>query len=173
MLGRGKHQTGDDEGVAVDASLEQDIETIEKSIDAYLKNPSVDSRYELLAVLERLDQQIANSDAYEASVIGSGAVGFSTKGSVFGETSSASPAEEVPGSVLRAQMLLIKAAKREVTARTSDTLADVRAASQTCLQPEARNHPLISSEIHTLSHKSDLYVTSWETPKGSKATNAT
>ena len=130
MLGRGKHQTGEDEDVAVDASLELDIETLEESIGAYLKNPSVDLRNELLAVLERLDQQIANSDAYEASVIGSGAVGYSTKGSVFGETSSTSPVEEIPESLLRAQMLVIKAAKREVTAPTSETLADLRAANK-------------------------------------------
>ncbi len=130
MLGRGRHQTGEDEDVAVDASLELDIETVEQSIEAYLKNSSVDLRNELLAALERLDQQIANSDAYESSVIGSGAVGYSTKGSVFGETGSASPVEEIPESVLRAQMLVIKAAKREVTAPTPDTLADLRAANQ-------------------------------------------
>ena len=130
MLGRGNHQTGEDEDVAVDASLELDIEAVEESVEAYLKNSSVDLRNELLAVLERLDQQIANSDAYEASVIGSGAVGYSTKGSVFGETSSASPVEEIPESVLRAQMLVIKAAKREVTVPTPDTLADLRAANQ-------------------------------------------
>lgn len=130
MLGREKHQTGEDEDVAVDAALELDIETVEKSIEAYLKSPSVNLRNDLLAVLERLDQQIANSDAYEASVIGSGAVGYSTKGSVFGETSSDSPVEEVPESVLRAQMLVIKAAKREVTAPTPDTLVDLRVANQ-------------------------------------------
>ena len=114
----------------MDASLELDIETLEESIGAYLKNPSVDLCNELLAVLERLDQQIANSDAYEASVIGSGAVGYSTKGSVFGETSSTSPVEEIPESLLRAQMLVIKAAKREVTAPTSKTLANLRAANK-------------------------------------------
>ncbi len=130
MLGRGKHQTHENEDIAVDASLELDIETVEESIEAYLKNPSVDLRNQLLAVLERMDQQIASSDAYEASVIGSGAVGYSTKGSVFGETSSTSPAEEIPESVLRAQMLVIKAAKREVTAPTPDTLADLRATNQ-------------------------------------------
>ncbi len=130
MLGRGKHQTHENEDIAVDASLELDIETVEESIEAYLKNPSVDLRNQLLAVLERMDQQIASSDAYEASVIGSGAVGYSAKGSVFGETSSTSPAEEIPESVLRAQMLVIKAAKREVTAPTPDTLADLRATNQ-------------------------------------------
>jgi hypothetical protein len=138
MLEREDNQTGEDEGIAVDASLELDIEAVEDSIEAYLKSPSVDLRNELLAVLERLDQQIADSDAYEASVIGSGAVGYSTKGSVFGETSSASPAEEVPESILRAQMFLIKAAKREVSAPTPDTLADLRAANQAL--SAARSH---------------------------------
>ena len=130
MFGRGRHQTGEDEDVAVDASLELDIETVEDAIEAYLKNPSVELRNELLAALERLDQHIASSDAYESSAIGSGAVGYSTKGSVLGETSSAAPVEGIPESVLQAQMLVIKAAKREVTAPTPDTLADLRAANQ-------------------------------------------
>ncbi len=130
MFGRQKHQTDEDEEVSVDANLELDLGTVEQSIEAYLKDPSVDLRNELLAVLQRLDQQIDRSDTYESSIIGSAAFGYSTKGSVIGETSSASPAEDIPESVLRAQTVLIKAAKREVTAPTRDTLADLRAADQ-------------------------------------------
>jgi len=81
-------------------------------------------------VVERLDNQIDLSDAYENSAIGSAAFGYSSKGSVIGETSSASAAEDIPESVLRAQTLLIKAARREVTSPTPETLADLRAASQ-------------------------------------------
>ena len=65
MFGRHKHQTDEDEEVSVDATLELDLGTAEESIEAYLKDPSVDLRNELLAVLERLDQQIDRSDAYE------------------------------------------------------------------------------------------------------------
>ncbi len=104
---------------------------MEQSIDAYLKDPSADSRNELLAVLERLDQQIERSDAYESSIIGSAAFGYSDEGSVIGEIGSASPAEDIPQSVLQAQSVLIRAAKREATAPTPDTLADLRAAHQT------------------------------------------
>ena len=115
----------------MDAALELDLGTVEGSIEAYLEDPSVARRIELLAVLERLDQQIDDSDAYESSVIGSAAFGYLGKGSVIGETSSNSAAEEVPESVLRAQTVLVKAAKREVAAPTPDTFADLRVAHRT------------------------------------------
>jgi len=130
MFGRQKHQTDEDEKISVDATLELDLGAVEQSIEAYLNDPSEELRTQLLAVLERLDQHIDRSDAYERSVIGSGAIGYSSKGSVIGETGSVSPAEDIPESVLRAQTVLIKAAKREVTAPTPDTFADLRAANQ-------------------------------------------
>jgi hypothetical protein len=130
MSGRREHQGDEDEEVAVDATLESDLASVEQWIDVYLKDPSVDLRKKLLGVLERLDDQIDLSDAYEKSAIGSAAFGYSSKGSVIGETSGVSAAEDIPESVLRAQTILIKAAKREVTAPTPETLADLRAASQ-------------------------------------------
>jgi hypothetical protein len=130
MFGRREQQGDENEEIAVDATLESDLASVEQWIDVYLKDPSVDSRKKLLGVLERLDNQIDLSDAYENSAIGSAAFGYSSKGSVIGETSSASAAEDIPESVLRAQTILIKAAKREVTAPTPETLADLRAASQ-------------------------------------------
>ena len=65
-----------------------------------------------------------------ARIAGSAAFGYASKGSVIGETSSASAAEEVPEEELVAQTVLIKAAKREVTAPTPETLVELRAASQ-------------------------------------------
>ena len=130
MSGRQEHRTGEDEEVSVDATLELGLGTVEQSIEAYLKDPSVDLRNELLAALERLDQQIERNDAYGSSIIGSAAFGYSDKGAVIGETSSVSPAEDIPESVLRAQTVLIKAAKREVITPTPDTFADLRAANQ-------------------------------------------
>ena len=130
MFRRQRHQTAEDEKVSVDANLELDLGRVEVSIEAYLKDPSVELRNELLSVLERLDRHIDLSDAYESGIVGSGAIGYSAKGSVMGETGSASPAEDIPESVLRAQAVLIKAAKREVTLPTPDTLADLRAADQ-------------------------------------------
>jgi hypothetical protein len=130
MFRRGDHQSEGDRAVAVDATLEQDVRAVEASIDAYLGEPSLERRHQLLAVLQQLDQQIDLSDDYESGVTGSAAVGYASKGSVFGETSSASAAEEVPQAELVAQIALIKAAKREVTAPTPATLADLRAARQ-------------------------------------------
>lgn len=141
MVGRREHQGDEDQEVAVDATLESNLALVEQWIDVYLKDPSVDLRKKLLDVLERLDDQIDRSDAYENSAFGSAAFGYSSKGSVIGETSSASAAEDIPESVLRAQTLLIKAAKREVTSPTPETLADLSAASRV-LSAE-RNKPAI------------------------------
>lgn len=141
MFDRREHQGDEDQGVAVDATLESALASVEQWIDVYLKDPSVNLRKELLDVLERLDDQIDRSDAYETSAIGSAAFGYSSKGSVIGETSSASAADDIPESVLRAQTILIKAAKREVTSPTPETLADLSAASQ-ALSAE-RNKPVI------------------------------
>jgi hypothetical protein len=116
--------------VTVDVALEQDIGDAERAIEVYLHSPNDGSRHGLLLVLERLDRQIDLGDAYESTVVGSGALGYSTKGSVVGETSSTSAAEDIPGLELHLQTELIKAAKKEVTGPTSDTLAALRSASQ-------------------------------------------
>jgi hypothetical protein len=130
MFRRDNDQSEEDREVAVDVTLEQDLRAAEESIDAYLGEPSAERRHQLLAVLQQLDQQIDLSDDYQRGIIGSAAVGYASKGSVFGETSSASAAEEVPQAELVAQIALIKAAKREVTTPTPATLADLRAANQ-------------------------------------------
>ena len=93
---------------------------MEDSVESYLTDQSATSRHQLLTALASLDQQIDPSDAYEGSVIGSAAVGSSTKGSIIRETSSFSAAQEIPEAELRAQMGLVKAAKDEVTAPTPD-----------------------------------------------------
>jgi hypothetical protein len=117
-----------DDEVAVDATLERALGNTEVAIETYLQEPSPASRLQLLTALETLDQQIDSSDAYESSTIGSAAFGYSTKGSVIGETSSVSAAEEIPGAELRAQTVLVKAAKDEVRAPTARTLSSLRAA---------------------------------------------
>ena len=126
---RGKnHQSDGDREVAVDVTLEVDVRATEEAIDAYLRDPSPSRRDALLAALEELDQQIDLSDDYESRITGSAAVGFGSKGSVIGETSSASPAEEIPEAEFVAQTVLIKAAKSELTTPTPETRADLRAA---------------------------------------------
>jgi hypothetical protein len=124
-----REQGGRDE-VAVDTTLELDLGAVEDSVESYLTDQSATSRQQLVTSLAGLDQQIERSDAYEGSVIGSGAVGSSTKGSIIGETSSFSAAQEIPEAELRAQMGLVKAAKDEVTAPTPETLTQLRAARE-------------------------------------------
>jgi hypothetical protein len=124
----------------VDVTLEDDLHTVQQGIDAYLQNPTAAVRKQLLTVLERLDDQIDRSDAYEGSIRGSAAFGYSSKGSVIGETSSASAAEQIPGPVLQAQTVLIKAAKEEVTVPTPETLAQLRAANDAFAQACRQGH---------------------------------
>jgi hypothetical protein len=81
--------------------------------------------------LEELDDRTGQSDAYAGSVIGSGAVGYASRGEVLGETSIDSVVDEVPGAELNAQVALVTAAKDEVRGPTPDTLAALRSASAT------------------------------------------
>ena len=136
MLGRDK-----DDDVAVDATLELALGAVEDAIDAYLQDTSPPVRTQLLAALENLDQRIDSSDAYESSTIGSAALGYSSKGAVIGETGSASAAEEIPESELRAQTSLVKAAKEEMRAPTAETLRQLGAARQTLAAVRGRDAP--------------------------------
>jgi hypothetical protein len=132
-----------DDEVAVDVTLELALGATEEAIETYLTDPSPSLRTQLLTALETLDQQIDSSDAYEKSTIGSAAFGYSSKGSVIGETSSVSAAQEIPGAELRAQMVLVKAAKDEVRAPTAETLAELRAAHHALAAVRGRD-PLVT-----------------------------
>ena len=136
LFGRDK---GDE--VAVDATLEIALGAVEVAVDAYLQEPSAPLRTQLVAALERLDQRIDSSDAYESSTIGSAALGYSSKGAVIGETSAASAAEEIPGAELQAQTVLVKAAKDEVQAPTAETLGRLRAARHTLAAVRGEDPP--------------------------------
>ena len=130
MSRRQNHQSEGDREVTVDAILEADLSDAEDAIDAYLKDPSATRRQALLASLQLLDQQIELSDDYESRIAGSAAIGYGSKGSVIGETSSSSAAEEIPEAEFVAQTLLVKAAKSEIAAPTPGTRADLQAAVQ-------------------------------------------
>ena len=138
MFGRHKKQAGGgDSRIAVDATLEDDIAQVERSVADYLKDPTDDSRRLVLAALERLDARTDQSDAYGGSVIGSGALGYASKGEVLGETGIDSVVDEVPTAELTAQLDLVRAAKEEVRGPTADNLASLRSASRALA--EARN----------------------------------
>jgi hypothetical protein len=141
MSRRKNHESEGNREVTVDATLEADLGVAEGAIEAYLEDRSVTRRDALLAALQLLDQQIELSDDYEGRIAGSAAFGYASKGSVIGETSSASAAEEVPEAELVAQTVLIKAAKREVAAPTPETLVDLRAASQALADVRSKEPP--------------------------------
>ena len=130
MFGRHKKNAdGGDERMAVDATLEGDIARVEQSVAHYLGDPTDESRQLLLAALEGLDAQTEQSDAYGESVIGSGALGYASKGEVLGETSIDSVVDEVTSAELAAQLDLVKAAKEEVRGPTPATFAALQSAS--------------------------------------------
>ena len=133
---------GEQDEVVVDATLASDLDAVEVSIAAYLRDPSAALRNQLLVALEVLDEQINQSDAYESSVVGSGALGVSTKGSVVGETSATSIAEEIPEAEWQAQTVLIRAAKQEVTTPTSDHFAALGAAHRALAAVRSSQPPL-------------------------------
>ena len=84
-------------------------------------------------------------------MVGSGALGFSSKGSVVGETSAASVAEEIPEAEWQAQTVLIRAAKQEVTTPTPDHLAALSAAhAGTCRGAELV--AIVDARGNTLNH---------------------
>jgi len=94
MFGRHKKNAdGGDERISVDATLEGDIAQVEQSVARYLGDPSHESRQLLLEALEALDAQTEQSDAFGESVIGSGALGYASKGEVLGEEYTVWPSQ--------------------------------------------------------------------------------
>jgi hypothetical protein len=129
MFGRHKkHTDGGEDRVQVDAVLESDVTRVEQSVAEYLEAPTAASRQSLLAALESLDEQTDQSDAYDGSVIGSGAVGYASRGEVIGETSIDSVVDEIPSQELHAQIALVQAAKNEVRGPTTETFAALQSA---------------------------------------------
>jgi hypothetical protein len=129
MFGRQKkHPHGRGWRVQVDATLESDVAGVEQSVAEYLKNPTDSARRSLLAALEALDDQTVQSDGYEGSVIGSGAVGYASKGEVVGETSIDSVVDEISDAELQAQVAFVRTAKNEVRQPTAESLAALQAA---------------------------------------------
>jgi hypothetical protein len=130
MVGHHKKRSGGEgERIQVDLALESDLARVEQAVADYLKDPTGATRQSVLAALEKLDDQAGQSDAYEGSVIGSGAVGYASKGEVLGETGIDSVVDEIPSSELHAQVVLVTAAKDEVRRPTPHTLAALRSAS--------------------------------------------
>jgi hypothetical protein len=142
MFGRHKKNAGGgDEHISVDATLEGDIARVEQSVAHYLGEPTDETRQLLLAALEGLDAQTEQSDAYGESVIGSGALGYASKGEVLGETSIDSLVDEVPRAELAAQFELVKAAKEEVRGPTPATFAALQSASAVLADARSQEPP--------------------------------
>jgi hypothetical protein len=132
MFGHRKKQASGEAGrIQVEVALESDLAGVEQAVAGYLKDPTDTARRSLVAALEELDDQTGQSDAYEGSVIGSGAVGYASRGEVLGETSIDPVVDEIPSAELNAQVALVTAAKDEVRNPTPETFAALRSASVT------------------------------------------
>jgi len=119
----------------VDATLALDLSMVEGAVDAYLATPDDVTRDGLIAQLAALDEQTAASDAFEISVADSAMFGFSSKGSVIGETRSVPLVEVIPSDRFELQVALVRAAKREVAAPTPQSMDALRAARAATLRP--------------------------------------
>ncbi len=125
MFGRYRKKPAQERPLAVDATLERSLATVEEAIRSFLDDP-IDGRRKGLVALEELDLQTHASVAFGENVIGSGAVGNSTKFSVIGETSANPIAEAVPATDFQAQIALVRAAKEAVVDRGHDKLLVLR-----------------------------------------------
>ncbi len=130
MFRHRKQPSGHEASIPVDATLEGDIAQVEKSVADYLQSPTDATRQSLVRALGALDSQTDQSEGYGSSVIGSAALGYASKGAVFGETGLDSVVDDVPGAELNAQLALVRAAKDEVRGPTPDTLTALPVAVQ-------------------------------------------
>jgi hypothetical protein len=140
----GHHDKDRPEGgqeLAVDAHLEQDVGAVEQAIGAYLQDPADGPRRQLLGVLEQLDDQVAQGDAYDASGARFPVFGGAPRGTALGETGPYPIVEEVPGAEFEAQVALVKAAKNEVTAPSPGTLGALRSAWATLAAVRGQEPP--------------------------------
>src|SRR5271170_4306864 len=106
-------QDGPDE-LVVDASFEDDIVAVEHAIEAYLRSGGDDQRAELLAALEALDAQIAQSEAYDTNSFIGSAFGSAPRADASGETSTNPIVRDVSPGEFQAQVALVRAAKDEL-----------------------------------------------------------
>jgi len=142
MFGQGRNRHPEEKELAVDAALERVLSAAEQAIELFLENPTDSRHQELVSALEEVDRQTEASDAFSESVVGSGAVGYSTKFSVIGETSANPIGEEVPTSVFQAQIALVRAAKNAAADRTEDKISTLRRANGTLAGLRAENRLL-------------------------------
>jgi hypothetical protein len=124
---RGPQTATPEQELAVDSALEVDISGVEAAVDAYLADQCEDRRRTLLLVLETLDTETDDSDAYESRRAWQSALAVSSP-DVIGETSSHPIAEDVPSSEFAGQVTLVKSAKQCVLHPNPGTVATLAAA---------------------------------------------
>ncbi len=136
------HEPPQEAQVPVDVTLERDIGEVEQAVDAYLQNPIEALRRALLGVLEKLDVQIALADAYQERTSVYTRFGSTGNSPVLGETRNNPVAQEVGSLDLQAQMMLVKAAKTEVTDPSPAALEALRTARNAVTRPEPKEEPV-------------------------------
>jgi hypothetical protein len=115
--------------VEVDAHLEWDVEAVQWPVAVFLNAGEEESRQLLMTALERLGDQIDLGDAYVESIVDSAIFGQAPKGTILAETSRHSIAEEIPETVLQAQVSLVRTAKNAMRDPNPGILEDLQNAS--------------------------------------------
>jgi hypothetical protein len=128
-MGSTDEENGAHEELAVDVTFEDDLRQVEEAVAAYLERPDDDRRTELLAFLERLDDQIAQSEAFDTNSAFAFGFGAAPRVAVVGETTDSPVVEEVVPAEFQAQTTLVRAAKAEVREPSPAALEALRSAS--------------------------------------------
>jgi hypothetical protein len=132
MFGRNDKQSPrEEQELEVDAMLERDILAVKAAVDTFLDSPGEDCRRDLVALLRRLDHQIALGDAYSNRFVGASNVGLLPRSLAVGATGNNSVSQGVRSSEFRAQVAMVRAAKAVVGAPSPRSLASLQEARDT------------------------------------------
>jgi hypothetical protein len=126
------------EELTVDASFEDDLRLVEASVSEYLARQGASERAGLQASIERLDDQIAASEAFDSNSSLFHAFGSAPRLAIVGESSENPVVEEVIAADFQAQTTLVRAAKDELREPSPRALEALRAAAAAL--SEGRGH---------------------------------
>jgi hypothetical protein len=127
-----------DDGLTVDATFEECLHEIEAAAAAYLSRPLDDNRAALQTCLERLDEQIEQSEAFDANSRLTTAFGSVPRFAIVGDTTEHPVVEQVLAAEFTAQVALVRAAKDEVRDPSPRSLEALRSASAALLDVRSR-----------------------------------
>jgi hypothetical protein len=115
-------------------TFEDDLLEIETLVAAYLERFDDDRRAALVAGLERLDERIERSEAFDSNSSVGFAFGSAPRIAIVGEVTDNPVVEEILPAVFQAQVALVRAAKDEIREPSPRALDAMRSASAALLE---------------------------------------